>query len=37
MFSVQTRFQIARVPPIIESAVVAPAQNRSGVFCMPSE
>jgi hypothetical protein len=29
MFSVQTRFQTTRVPPINESAVVAPAQKRS--------
>jgi hypothetical protein len=29
MPSVQTRFQITRVLPIIESAVVVPAQNRS--------
>ena len=36
MLSTQTRFQMTRVPPIDESAVVAPAQNRS-VVCMPDE
>jgi len=37
IFSSQTRFQITRLPPIVESAVVAPAQNRSGNICAPSE
>jgi hypothetical protein len=38
MFSLQTRFQISRVPPINESAVAAPAQNRIvDVDCEPPE
>jgi hypothetical protein len=36
-FSVQTRFQMTRLPPIIESAIVAPAQKRSGVIDEPPE